>query len=95
MQDLGLPELTTEQLEQLCSLAEETAREYVLSKISKKEVDRLDVIVEAKDGKPLSLHVEIDLVLFPHSAKADSNAIVNQAVKEAFKASENFLRKSA
>ena len=93
MQELGLPELSTEQMEQLCSVAEEAAREYILSKVSKKDADRLAVIVEAEGTKPLNLHVEIELVLSSNSAKVDSTVIVNEAVKEAFKAGETFLRK--
>jgi hypothetical protein len=92
VQELGLPELSAEQMEQLCSVAEEAAREYILSTISKKDADRLDVIVEAEGTKPLNLKVEIDLVL-SSSSKIDSTTIVNEAVKEAFKASETFLRK--
>ena len=39
--ELGIPELTTEQIETLCSTAENAARKYVLSKVSSKMVDRL------------------------------------------------------
>ena len=35
MVEFGIPELTTEQIETLCSTAEDAARKYVLSKITK------------------------------------------------------------
>ena len=93
MQDMGLPELSSEQIEQLCTVAEEAARKYILSKISKKEANRIDVAVEAVGAKPVNLEVEIDLELSPQSGVVDSAAIVNEAIREAFKAGESFLRK--
>ncbi len=95
MQDLELPELSTDQMELLCNTVEEAARNYVFSKVSRKETDRLDVIVEAEGGKPLNLHVEVDLALSANFADVDSKAIVEGAIKEAFKAGEKFLRKIA
>ena len=93
MQDMGLPELSSEQIEQLCTVAEEAARKYILSKISKKEANRIEVAVEAVGAKPVNLEVEIDLELSPQSGVVDSAAIVNEAIREAFKAGESFLRK--
>jgi len=93
VQDMGLPELSSEQIEQLCTVAEEAARKYILSKISKKEANRIDVAVEAVGAKPVNLEVEIDLELSPQSGVVDSAAIVNEAIREAFKAGESFLRK--
>ena len=90
---MGLPELSSEQIEQLCTVAEEAARKYILSKISKKEANRIDVVVEAEGAKPVNLEVEIDLELSPQSGVVDSAAIVNEAIREAFKAGESFLRK--
>ena len=65
MVELGIPELTTEQIETLCSTAENAARKYVLSKVSSKMVDRLDISVEAVGSKPVNVTVEIELVLTP------------------------------
>jgi len=90
---MELPELSSEQIEQLCTVAEEAARKYILSKISKKEANRIDVAVEAVGAKPVNLEVEIDLELSPQSGVVDSAAIVNEAIREAFKAGESFLRK--
>ena len=59
--ELGIPELTTEQIENLCSTAENVARKYVLSKVSSKLVDRLDISVEAVGLKPVNVNVEIEL----------------------------------
>ena len=93
MVELGIPELTTEQIETLCSTAENAARKYVLSQVSSKIVERLDISVEAVGSKPVDVSVEIDLILTPEAKDVDAQALVNQAVNEAHKATENYLRK--
>ncbi len=92
MVELGIPELTTEQIENLCQGAESAARKAILSKVSNKEIDRLDISVEAEGAKPVSLTVEINLVLLPQVRDADVQAIVTQATAQAHEAAENFLR---
>jgi len=91
--ELGIPELTTEQIETLCSTAENAARKYVLSKVQSKMVDRLDICVEAVGSKPVNVTVEIDLALAPAAKDFDAQVLVKEAMKEAHKASENYLRK--
>ena len=93
MVELGIPELSTEQIEALCSTAENAARRYVLSKVSSKMVDRLDISVEAEGSKPVDITVEIDLLLVPIAKDVDAQMLVKEAVNEAHKASENYLRK--
>ena len=93
MVELGIPELSTEQIETLCSTAENAARKYVLSKVSSKMVDRLDISVEAEGSKPVNVTVEIDLVLVPQTKDIDVQALVKEATNEAHKAIENYLRK--
>jgi hypothetical protein len=91
--ELGIPELTTEQIEALCSTAEDAARKYILSKVSKKDIDHLDIIVEAEGSKPVNVTVEINLILTFQTKDVDANALVKEAVNQAHKATENFLRK--
>lgn len=91
--ELGIPELTTEQIETLCSTAEEAARKYVLSKVSHKDIDRLDISVEADGSKPVNVTVEINLILASRTKDVDADALVKEAVNQAHKATENFLRK--
>ncbi|MGD0069965.1 MAG: DUF3194 domain-containing protein [Candidatus Bathyarchaeia archaeon] len=93
MVELGIPELTTEQIEILCSTAENAARKYVLSKVSSKMVDRLDISVEAVGSKPVNVTVEIDLALSPQAEGIDAQTLVKEAVNEAHIASEKYLRK--
>jgi Protein of unknown function (DUF3194) len=91
--ELGFPELTTEQIENLCSTAENAARKYILSKVSNKDIDRLDISVEADGSKPVNVTVEIDLILGSQTKNVDADALVKETVNEAHKATENFLRK--
>ncbi len=93
MGELGFPELTTEQIELLCQTAEDAARKHILSKVSSKEVDRLDISVEAEGTKPVSVTVEINLVLSPQTKNVDAQALVKEAASQGQKAAENFLRK--
>lgn len=92
MEKLGIPELTTDQIEALCSNAEDAARKYVLSKVSLKMLEKLDISVEAEGAKPLNLVVEVDLILSPQMKDFDSKKLADEAAKEALKASENYLR---
>lgn len=93
MVELGFPELTTEQIENLCTVAENAARKYILSKVSNKDIDRLDISVEADGSKPVNVTVEIDLILGSQTKNVDADALVKEAVNEAHGATENFLRK--
>ena len=86
MEELGIPELTTEQIETLCSTAENAAREHVLSKVPSKMVEKLNISVEADGTKPVNLAVEIDLTLSQQMKDFDAKALVSEAVKEALKA---------
>jgi Protein of unknown function (DUF3194) len=93
MVELGIPELTTEQIELLCQTAEDAARKYVFSEVSSKQVDRLEISVEADGAKPVNVTVEIELVLSPQVKAVDVETLAKRAVAEAHKATENFLRK--
>ena len=92
MEDLGIPELTTEQIEQLCLTAEKTAREYILSKVPPKRVEELNVNVETEGAKPIRLNVEVNVSLSPLMKSFHVQKLVDEAVKEAFVSAEKFLR---
>ncbi len=92
MGELGFPELTTEQIELLCQTAEDAARRHVLSKVSSKDIDRLDISVEAEGTKPVNVTVEIDVALSPQTKNVDAQIIVKEATGAGQKAAENFLR---
>ncbi len=93
MVDLGFPELTTDQIEQLCQTAENAARNFILSKISNKQVETLDIAVEVEGEKPVNVLVEVNLVLSAKVQGVDVEALVKEATSKAQQASENYLRK--
>ena len=93
MEELGIPDLTTEQIETLCSTAEDAARKHILSKVSLKMVEKLNISVEVEGTKPVNVTVEVDLVLSPKMKDFDANALANDAVKKALEAIEIYLRK--
>ena len=92
MEEIGLPELTPEQVEELCSIAEEAAREYVLSKVPPKHVETLNISVETDGEKTLTLTVDVEIVLSPLMQEYDIQRLADEAVKEAFKSAEKYLR---
>lgn len=93
MVELGLPELSTEQVETLCETAEDAARKHIQAKISSKVIDHLDIVVEAQGTKPVDLSVDINLILNKDDTGVDVDALVNEAIAQAYLASETFLRK--
>jgi hypothetical protein len=92
VEELGLPELTSEQIEELCAIVEEAAREYVLSKVSSKKIETLDISVETEGAKPVTLTVDVDIALSPLMKNLDVQTLVKEAIKEAFKSAEKYLR---
>jgi hypothetical protein len=91
--ELGIPELTTEQIEELCQIAENAARNHILSKVSNKQIEQLDICVEAEGQKPVEVTVEVDLELSPETEGVNAETLVKEATAKAHGAIENFLRK--
>jgi hypothetical protein len=92
VEELGISELTREQIEELCSIAEETARKYVLSKIPKKRIETLNISVEAEGAKPVTLTVDADITLSLEMKDYNVKRLIDEATKEAFTAAEKYLR---
>jgi hypothetical protein len=93
VEEIGFLDLTTEQIETLCSIAEDAAIKYVLSKAPLKMLEKLNISVEANGTKPVNVTVEVDLALLEKMKDFDVDLLVNEAANEAHKASKNFLRK--
>jgi len=92
MVELGFSELTTQQMELLCQTAENAANKHILSNVSSKNIERLDISVEVEGTKPVNVTVEIDLLLSKETKNIDAEALVKKAIDSAHKAIENFLR---
>ena len=92
MEELGLEELSTKEIEELCLKAEEAARKHVLSRIPSRNMEILNIAAEAEGAKPVSLKVEVDLKLSSLTMNADAKKITDGAVKAAFASAEEYLR---
>jgi hypothetical protein len=90
--EIGIPELKSEQVEKLCSIVEKTARQYVISKVSPKRIEALNISVETEGTKPVRLKVDVDVSLSLLMKKFNVQKLVDDAIKEAFTSAENYLR---
>lgn len=95
MENLGIPDLTSEQAEELCAVAEEAARKYVLSKVPGKRIEKLDVSAEVQGTRPVSLEIDVDVDLSPTLDDFDAQQLADGAVKEGVKSAEKYLRELA
>ena len=95
MEDIGIPELTLEQVAELCERAEQAARDYVLSKVPNSRIATLDVTVDAEGTKPVTVNVDVSVVLSPLMKDFDVEALTKEATKRAFAHIEEYLRELA
>lgn len=92
LEDLGIPELTSEQIEELCTIAEEAARKYIHSKVQKKNIEAMIVCAEVEGIKPVNLNVDVDIDLSLSMENFNVQRLADEAVREAFRAAEKYLR---
>ena len=92
MEEIGIPELTSEQVEELCEIAEKAARQHILSKITSNRISTLDITIDTKGTKPITVNVDVGVTLSPLMKNYDVRRLVNEATEEAFKSIERYLR---
>ena len=92
MAEHGIPELTLEQVEELCERAEQAARKYVLSKIPTSRIATLDVTVDAEGTKPVTVNVDVNVILSPLMKDFNVEALTKEATEKAFAHIEEYLR---
>lgn len=95
MEELGIPDLTSEQIEELSSIAEEAARKHVLSKVSLKKIETLNISAETEGTRPVALKVEVDIALSPSMKNFDVQKLADEAIRKAFNSAEKYLREIA
>ncbi len=81
---------TDEEIEAICTAAEEGARRFILSTIPLKKVEDLDLKVEAVGDKPLSLSVEV--AVETELENPDLHKTIDGATDAAFAAAEAKVR---
>ena len=92
MEEIGILELTLEQVEELCQIAEETSREYVLSKVPPRRISTLNLTVDTEGTKPITINVDVEVVLSPLMKNFDVEKLVKEATERAFASIEKYLR---
>ena len=92
MEEIGIPELTSKQVEELCEIAEETAREYILSKVPSRRVSTLNITVDTEGTKPITVSVDVEVTLSPLMKNYNVEELTREATKKAFASVERYLR---
>ena len=95
MEEIGLPRLTPEQVEELCEIAENAARKYIASKIPLKQISVFNITVDTKGRKPITINVDIELNTLPTMKGYAVKKLANEATQQAFASIEKHLRKIA
>ena len=92
LEKIGIPPLNSKQVEELCELAERTARKHVLSKIPSRKISALNVTVEVEGRKPITVNVDVEITLSPLMKNYDVAELAKEATQEAFASVEKYLR---
>jgi len=95
LEQIGIPELTAEQIEELCRIAEKSAREYILSKVPPQRISDLNITVDTEGAKPVTVNVDVEITLSPLMKNCDVETLADEATKRAFMSIEEYLRKLA
>ncbi len=92
MEEIGLPELTSGQVEELCEIAEKAARKHILSKVPSNRISTLDITIDTEGIKPVTVNVDVGVTLSPLMKNCDVKRLANEATEEAFASIERYLR---
>lgn len=91
MEEIGIPELKSEQLEKLCEIAEKAAREHVLSKVSPRRITALNITVDTEGTKPVTVNVDVEVSLSPLMKGYDTEKLAKEATEKAFESIKEYL----
>lgn len=94
-EEIGLPELKLHQIEEVCKIAEEAARRYILSTVSFRRIADLNIIIDVSVTGPVTVKVDIDATLSPLEVEVDVTQIIREASRKALEAAEGKLREFA
>jgi hypothetical protein len=91
LDEIGIPELTSEQLEKLCEITEKAARQQILKEVSLQRITDLNVTIGIEGSKPVTVNVDVKITLSPLMRNYDVQRLVNEAKDRAFKTIEKYL----
>jgi len=93
LEEIGISELTSNQVEALCAIAEQAARDHVLSKVPSGQVSVLNITVDTTGSKPVTVNVEVEVTLSSSMRNYDVRKLADEATKQALKEVEVYLRR--
>jgi hypothetical protein len=92
LKEIGVAELTDEQLEELCKIGEKAAKAYIHSRVHEKRISRLDITIEAEGRKPVTVNVEIEVGLSAPIDDVDIYQVAKEAAEKALEETNKYLR---
>jgi len=87
-----MPELTSDQMKEVCEVAEEAARKYLLSKVASSNITTLNITVDTQGTKPINVNVDVEITLSSAMKNHDAEKLTGEATKKAFESIEAYLR---
>ncbi|WP_258084614.1 DUF3194 domain-containing protein [Thermococcus thermotolerans] len=92
--NIGLPELSEEQLIEVGEVAQETIIKHVFDVLNRSDVKDIEVTMRINRNETLDLEVEVYLEV-PVFVKVDVEGLIDDAVEKAYAAVERKLREIA
>ena len=92
LEEMGLPELSLEQKENLCVLVEKAAQDYIKSKTPLGKIQVLDIDVEIEQQGSVTVTVDIELAMDPLMRDRNAEQLVNEATRKALEVADTHLR---
>lgn len=87
----SLSSLNYGELERICDIAEEAARNYITSKIPREGISDLTISVSLESSESLNVDVDVEIRLSPLYGNVNVKELVKGSVKAAFEAVETHL----
>jgi len=84
LEEIGIPELTSEQLEKLCEIGEKAAREHVLSKVSSRKISALNISIDTEGTKPITINIDVEITLSSLMKDYNVEKLAKEATEKAF-----------
>jgi len=91
LEEIGIPELTPEQLEKLCEIGEKAAREYVVSRVSSRKISALNISIDIEGSKPVTVNIDVEINLSTLMKDYNVEKLAKEATEKAFASIKDYL----
>ena len=97
MEGSDVPRITADIMEEICEVAEKSARRFLLSKIPSNRLRDIDFSINVEGDIPLNVEMELKVTLTRTHAREvlsqlNLEELIDEALKRAFTAVESYLR---